>query len=100
MTLLPSMVRRRHQGNALRTWGVSLGRLWCFDNDVGRGIRKTLLMAMTMGLAISMISKRARRATTILGTLTMGFSKAKTRQRLHLLSPQINLLYLPLHQVL
>ena len=57
-------------------------------------------MAMTMGLAISMISKRARRATTILGTLTMGFSKAKTRQRLHLLSPQINLLYLPLHQVL
>ena len=45
-------------------------------------------------------SKRAGRATMILGTLTMGFNKASNKQRLHLISPQISLLYLSLHQVL
>lgn len=34
------------------------------------------------------------------GTLTMGFNKAKSNQRLHSISPQISLLYLRPPQVL
>jgi hypothetical protein len=49
VTLLPSMVRRRHQGNALRTWVAGLGRLWCSDNDIRRSIGKTLLVGKCTG---------------------------------------------------
>lgn len=47
-----------------------------------------------MALLNLMSLRRARRARTILGTLMMGFNKARIKQRLHLISPQINLLYL------
>jgi hypothetical protein len=51
-------------------------------------------------LANSMNSRRARKARTISGTLTMGFNKARSKKRLRLIKPQISLLYLPLLQVL
>jgi len=54
----------------------------------------------TMVLAISTTLKKAKRVTMILGTLTMGFSKARTMQRHHLISPQNSLLYLSPRQVL
>jgi hypothetical protein len=43
------MVRRRHQGNALRTWVAALGRLWCSDNYVRRSISQTLLVGKCTG---------------------------------------------------
>lgn len=49
VTLLPSMVRRRHQGNALRTWVAALGRLRRSDNHIRRSIGKTLLVGKCTG---------------------------------------------------
>lgn len=42
VTLLPSMVRRRHQGNALRT--CRLGWVRHLDNDIRLGVGKAVLM--------------------------------------------------------
>lgn len=70
------------------------------NRKYNKAMPQTTLQVMMTGSATLTSSKRVGRETMILGTLTRGFNKAKSKQRLLLISHQISLLYLPLLQVL
>jgi hypothetical protein len=63
-------------------------------------VLQTTFRRTTTVLASLTSSRRVRKETTTLGTLTMGFKMARSKKRLHLMSPQNSLLYLHPLQVM